>query len=352
MNKGIYFNAFTRVILNGVELREMQVANPKEIYQLSDADRVRPEIDISVSAMHDTNFVREIYNSAETGYFQKNNNFYYRNCNVANDLNWPDVFYRGRLPGSLLRVRVKTFQPLEIDVQVTANYLRESRSRLSRIPSIDESINNILLVGAIRCGFLPMHAAAIEVELGGRRCSLLFMGLPNTGKTQLSVATRRALSGDYLAEDICFARADASAIFGGPYTLDENKIQSYDELRATKYIGAPIRAIVMLQRTVDQERLQSLAAGSPEVADFISNMNRYEFEWNHDLIVRHLLIGGTKHGMSSTHISRCYEQGIQQLGTKVSGYKLSGLDPRKWTSLLLASFRDSGLVKQATVGKL
>jgi len=65
------------------------------------------------------------------------------------------------------------------------------------------------------------------------------MGLPNTGKTSTSLAVSRALAGRYLAEDIAFVRLADGAVFGGPFTLDEQKAQNQAELRAAQFVGAP-----------------------------------------------------------------------------------------------------------------
>src|ERR1700733_9853897 len=95
-----------------------------------------------------------------------------------------------------------------------------------------------------------MHAAAIDVATVTGQQSLLFMGLPNTGKTSTSVAVRALLAGNYLSEDICFVRSDTLSVFGGPFTLDETKIQNYKELRATKYVGSALGLVVALRRAI------------------------------------------------------------------------------------------------------
>ena len=318
MSRAILFNGFTRVTLDDVTLGEMQIGNPRGVYAIADADSMRPEIELSVEGLRDDGLVGEIFDSPESGYLARRGRFYYRNCNVANDMDWPDAFYRGRLPNARLRIRLETLEPLRISAQATPNYLRESRSRLTRIPSIDETINNLLLIAAVARGYIPMHAAGVELGDGPARCSVLFMGLPNTGKTSTSAAVRRLLAGRYLAEDIVFVRADDGAVFGGPYTLDEQKAQDYAELRAEQFVGAPAATLVMLRRSRGPAEAARIARGSSAIADFILEMNRYEFEWNHDLILRHLLIGGTRHGWSPGDVLHRYLDGMRRIAQELT----------------------------------
>lgn len=335
MKNEFFLNAFTRVTLEGIRLGEMQVANPRFSYSLVDADKARAEIDMHVRPMREFDMIRSLYHSPATGYLERDDGLYYRNCHIINDMDWPEVFYRGRLPGSYLRIRFESFDPFRVDVQFTQSYLRQSRSRLMRIGSLDETINHLLLVLSIFRGYMPMHAAAIEVGRPEDRFSVLFMGFPNTGKTNASVAARKALSGEYLAEDICFVRPDTLAVLGGPFTLDETKIQNYAELRADKFIGAPLKQLVFLQRKREPEALRSLPPGDHTVADFMLGMNRYEFEWNHDVLVCHLLIGGASHGISNTAALRLYMEGLQTIGKKTEAIELTGMNPARWTELLV-----------------
>ena len=39
-------------------------------------------------------------------YFEKHGAFYYRNCNIANAVSRPEVFYKGRLPRSYLHAKM------------------------------------------------------------------------------------------------------------------------------------------------------------------------------------------------------------------------------------------------------
>ncbi|HUB98156.1 MAG TPA: hypothetical protein VL993_19690, partial [Stellaceae bacterium] len=202
----ILFNGFTRITLDGVSLGEMQIGNPDGVYPIDGAEWIKPEIEIAVRGLSDGTPFDEIYDSPETGYLTRRGRFYYRNCNVANDMDRPDVFYRGGLPNARLRIRLETVEPLRFTVETTPNFVRESRSRLSRIARIDDLISNLALIAAIHRGYVPMHAAAIELGEDPCRRSVLFMGLPNTGKTSTSLAVSRGLAGRYLAEDIAFVR--------------------------------------------------------------------------------------------------------------------------------------------------
>jgi hypothetical protein len=333
----ILVNGFTRLTLEGLRLGEMQIANPRGVYPIADADRMRPEIEIGVRPLRDGALFDEIYDSPETGYLARRGRFYYRNCNVANDMDRPDAFYRGRLPNSRLRIRVETFEPLTIAAEATPNFVRESRSRLSRIASLDEIVSNLALIAMIHRGYVPMHAAAIELGEGDHRRSVLFMGLPNTGKTSTSLAACNGLAGRYLAEDISFVRPDGLAVFGGPYTLDEQKLQDQAALRAAQFAGAPLATLVMLRRCPGSAHATRLATGDPAIGAFIAAMNRYEFEWNHDLILRHLLLGGEASGFSSVELQRRYLDGMARIGAAIHAVDLSGEDPRGWPRLATQS---------------
>ena len=345
-NSETYINAFTRLTMDGLLLGEMQVANPRLVYPMSDAAEAHPEIDIRVRVVRDTSFVRTIYDSPETGYFEKGGRFYYRNCNTANAMTSPDVFYKGRLPKSYLHIHMDIADDsIQIDFMATRNFIREGRSRLTRISSIEQAVNNIALACSVYRGYLPFHGAAIEAGPAGGRYSLVFMGFPNTGKTSTSVAARKALGGDFLAEDICFVRPDSLALFSGPYTLDETKIQNYDDLRGSKFKGALLRAVVMLERTEESEVATIVPAGSDRLRDFLVEMNRYEFEWNHDMFVRHLMIGGASRGFSIARITKLYLEGLKEVADRVPAIRLSGLDPRKWCGLLVNKLSGEGIAR-------
>lgn len=342
----IYINAFTRLTMDGVLLGEMQIANPRLTYPLSDLAQARPEIDITVRVVGDQPLAREVFNSPETGYFEKRGSFYYRNCNTANAMTTPDVFYKGRLPNSFLHIHMEVGESIGLLFSTTRNFIREGRSRLTRIASIDQAVNDIALAVSVFRGYLPFHGAAIEAGPPGRRYSLIFMGLPNTGKTSTSVAACKTLKADYLAEDICFVAPDALSVFAGPYTLDETKIQNYDELRGTKYRAAPLAAVVMLERTTDSAAVSTLSPGDPKIRDFILGMNRYEFEWNHNIFVRHLMIGGASVGFSIPDTTRGYFDGLERIADRVPAIRLSGVDPRPWSEMLVAELARLGLPRQ------
>jgi len=330
----LFVNAFTRLAMDGVLLGEMQVANPRLSYAVDDVADAVPEIDIRVSVTRDQSLAREIFRSPMTGYFEKGGTFYYRNCNIANAVSTPQVFYKGRLPNSFVSMQIESFDPIRIMIRPTRSFIYESRSRLTRISSIDTAVNNILLACSVHRGYLPFHSAAVEVSIKSTRHSLLFMGLPNTGKTSTSVALRKLLGGDYLAEDICFVQPESLAVFGGPFTLDETKIQNYDELRAVKFRGAPLGAIVMLQRTLEPNIANIIAPGDPLVEDFLIDMNRYEFEWNHDSFVRHLMLGGASQGFTIAAITKSYLDGLRQVAQRVPVIRLAGFDPTPWAHML------------------
>jgi hypothetical protein len=336
MAQAILFNGFTRVTLDGIALGEMQIGNPSGVYPISDEGSMRPEIELRVERLQGEAPIEAIYAAPETGYVEAGGRFFYRNCNVGNDLGWPEVCYRGTLPNARLRIRLETLEPLRIVAQVTPNYVRESRSRLSRIASIDETLSNLLLIAAIARGYIPLHAAAVELGTAGARRSVLFMGLPNTGKTSTSLAVSRAFAGRYLAEDIAFVRLADGAVFGGPFTLDEQKAQNQAELRAAQFVGAAAATLVMLRRCPGPAQARPVATGAAEIADFILAMNRYEFEWNHDLVLRHLLLGGAGMGLASGDLLQRYLDGMRRIAAGIDGVELTGEDPRDWPGLAVA----------------
>lgn len=334
MTSSTYLNAFTRLTQESVALGEMQVANPRHGYPLADASLAQPEIDITVRVGAIGPTASAVFRSPETGYFERDGNYYYRNCNVANATVHPEVFYKGRLPNSFLCVRLSDGDRLTVTIETTRNFVRESRSRFTRIASLDQTVNHILLAASVLRGYMPMHAAAFEAGGQGGRRSVLFMGLPNTGKTNTSVAVSKLLKGDYLAEDICFIRPDTLGVFGGPFTLDETKLQNYDALRARKYVGAPATVIVMLERRPTANDAERIPAGDPRIENFLIEMNRYEFEWNHDLVLRHLMLGGSESGFNIANITRLYFEGLKRVAERLSAIKISGNDPSGWAPLL------------------
>jgi len=338
----ILFNGFTRITLDGVSLGEMQIGNPDGVYPIDGAEWIKPEIEIAVRGLSDGTPFDEIYDSPETGYLTRRGRFYYRNCNVANDMDRPDVFYRGGLPNARLRIRLETVEPLRFTVETTPNFVRESRSRLSRIARIDDLISNLALIAAIHRGYVPMHAAAIELGEDPCRRSVLFMGLPNTGKTSTSLAVSRGLAGRYLAEDIAFVRPDGLAVFGAPYTLDEQKLQDQAALRAAQFSGGALASLVMLHRKPGPARIERLPRGSAAIGAFILAMNRHEFEWNHDLILRHLLVGGANNGLTSDTVLERYLDGMRRIAAAIDAIVLSGEDPGQWPHLAVDAFAARG----------
>jgi hypothetical protein len=341
----IFVNAFTRLRLDGIFLGEMQIANPRFTYPLGDAADVRAAVDMHVGIMQGDTLAlaKRLFHGPETGYFLLGDRFYYRNCNICTDMGRSDAFYKGRFPHSFLRAQILNLTPFVVHVEATPMFVRESRSRFTRISSIDEMVNNIILTGSVYHGYLPMHAAAIDVRHGSSYFSLAFMGLPNTGKTSTSVAVRQALGGIYLAEDICFVRPDTLRLYGGPFTLDERKIQNYESLRATRYCGGELGCIVMVNRTPSEPGMEDIAPGAPLLCEFVVSMNRYEFEWNHDIFVRHLMLGGVQNGYSNSAVTNCYLKGLLEIAYRVPAVRLFGADPSQWGPLLTRHFMNGGL---------
>lgn len=333
MTNAILFNGFTRVVLDGVALGEMQIGNPRGVYPIADEEAIHPEIEIAIGRLVNDAAIDAIFDGPETGYLARRGRFFYRNCNVANAMDWPEVSYRGRLPNARLRISLQTLDPLRIAVEVTPNFVRESRSRLSRIAPLDATISNLVLIAAILRGYMPMHAAAVELGSGAAQRSVLFMGLPNTGKTSTSLAIAQSLDGRYLAEDISFVRVDSGAVFGGPYTLDEQKLQDHSAPRAAQFTGAPAATLVMLQRSPGRPAARRLGRGDPAIADFIIEMNRYEFEWNHDLVLRHFMVGGARAGLNSGMLLQCWLDGMRRIAAGIDAVVLEGEDPGAWPAL-------------------
>lgn len=340
--KKYFTNGFTQFIVDGVDLHGMQIANPKLLYDIADASSVVPRLTFDIRRIASGGSWKKYFDSPEVGYFERDGKSLYRNCNIICNLRSPEIFYRGRvLPNSYMRIAVNfADDKMRVDVEVTANYLRESRSRFTRNLPFDETINNVALVASIRLGYLPLHAAAINIPRPGGLESVAFMGYPNTGKTTTSVGSRKLLRGEYLAEDICFYSPNDRVLLSGPFTLDEIKIQDYSVLRSERFFGGRLSTIVMLSRA-DAGQENSLRRVTPEELErFVVEMNRYEFEWNHDSLIRGLFIGGQEIDFDNCSISRAYAGMMHQLSQRAEGVELRGCRPEGWADELACFLSD------------
>lgn len=337
--KQYFTNGFTQFFVDGVDLRGMQIANPKLLYDIADASLVDPKLVFNVRRLGAEGDWKKYFDSPEVGYFERDGKSLYRNCNIICNLHSPEIFYRARaLPNSYLRIAVHVANGIRVDVDVTANYLRESRSRLTRNLPFDETINNVALVASIRLGYLPLHAAAINVPRGEGLESVAFMGYPNTGKTTTSVGTRKIVQGEYLAEDICFYDPKDRVLLSGPFTLDEIKIQDYSVLRAERFFGGRLSTIVMLNRADAGTKNSIRRVSQVELERFVVEMNRYEFEWNHDSLIRGLFIGGKSIDFDNWAVSHTYAGLMHQLSLQADGVELCGGRPETWADELAGYF--------------
>lgn len=331
-----YTNGFTQFFVDGVKLRGMQIANPKLLYQIDDVDCIEPKLIFNIKRMASKPDWNEYYKTPQVGYFERDGKSLYRDVNIISNTNNPEVFYKGRIfPNAFLHVAVSVGEVITVNIEVSDNYLRESRSRISRRLTFDESINNIALACSIRLGILPLHAAAIGISSDdGVKKSAIFMGYPNTGKTTTSVGTRKAVNGKYLSEDICFYRVADKNLLSGPFTLDEVKIQDYTELKSEGFFGGELASIIMLKRNLHakENRIREMLAEELEYC--LVQMNHYEFEWNHDLIVRGLFVGGKDHSFDFWSTSRAYAGMMHQLSQDVKGLELEGGQPEGWAEIL------------------
>lgn len=331
-----YTNGFTKFSVDGLELRGMQIANPKLLYDIPDETMISPSLVFNIRRIQKPSEWQGFFDSPEVGYFERGGRSLYRNCNIICNLKTPEIFYKGRLlPNSYLRITVDVSDKLQVDVEVTANYLRESRSRFTRNLPFDETINNLALVAAIRLGYLPLHTAAILATCSGKVSeTVAFMGYPNTGKTTTSVGTRKEMDGEYLAEDIGFYNSKTNLFLSAPFTLDEIKIQDYSVLRSERYFGGPLSTIVMLRRS-EEGTSNSLRDLAPkELERFIVEMNRYEFEWSHDSLIRGLFIGGEQVNFDNASISQSYAEMMLHLSQCAQGIELRGGRPQLWAQEL------------------
>ncbi|MDB2449693.1 hypothetical protein N9W97_02960 [Pseudomonadales bacterium] len=320
-----YPTSFCKITLNNIHLNHLQVGNIGYQYDI----RNKPVQDdillfLNVDEEVDIKRVSTLYKGSETDYLTDNQQIYYRNCNTIVSTQGKELFYKGRLFHSYLHLTWKeNAGKIYIQIHVTKQYLFESRSRLTKNSAFDTLLNYLIMHFATELGFIAFHGAAVNSESDE---SIVFMGLPNTGKTTTSVSFATKNKTQLVAEDIIFINKDTMKVYSCPFTLNP---KSTERFKADSYIGDKVGSIVILTRSEVESYVRGI--GHSELSKNVLNMNFFEFSWLHDGLIRHLFFTG---GASLREVSEKYAVGQKSICSKVNGIELGGKDPVKWVNLL------------------
>lgn len=327
MRKDIKFypTSFCMLILNDISIKHLQVGNIGYQYDIFN----KPcEDDISlilkVDSNVDTKRISSLYQGSETEYLNNNNKVYYRNCNTIVSTQGKELFYKGKLFKSYLHITWKEQQgKITVKVHATKQYLYESRSRLTKNSAFDTLLNYLIMHFATELGYIAFHAAAVNNKSDD---SIVFMGLPNTGKTTTSVSLATRNESQLIAEDIIFINKNTMKVYSCPFTLNP---KSTERFKADTYIGNKVGSIVILTRSDVESYVRNISA--EELTRNVVNMNYFEFSWLHDSLIRHMFFSGKA---SLLTVSKKYYMGQSLICSSVNGIELGGKDPELWVSLL------------------
>jgi len=333
----VFLTDFIRCKVSGVDLKwPIQVANWDWVSHRTANSALRAEINLSINKLENYELIRSLFRGEETGYFKLGNSFYYRNCNAISNVEGGEAFYRGKLPNSFLWCQITMGREIDINIQVTKNYLWESRSRLTKNSAFEDLLNNLIIVASILTRKIPMHAAAITLDSAGTTAAL-FMGLPNTGKTTTSQAVCSQLNSIYLAEDICFVDAANSKIY--PCATGT----------VPRTTNAVVGHIFCLRRQEGPSVLSAINEADEGVA-FVNNMNLYEFSWDHDVVIRSLL-GHVRHQaarhqestniLSQFNVQSTYKSGIATICQRALAVDVCGESPVLWADMIFRFIKSS-----------
>lgn len=265
--------------------------------------------------------VSPLFNNPKTGYFFHNKKLYYRNCNLASDVNGGEVYYKGKIPNSYLCLKInKKKSSIIATLEITKTYAWESNSRFTENQSLEKLISNLFIVLSILRDKIPMHSAAIRFNDQG----FLFMGYPNTGKTTTSFSLYNNINrdSDYICEDICFIDFNDLTIFSCPYTSGKHK--------STLSLFKPLTYIIGLTKKNKNNEINK--KDTKDCFRFIHKMNLYEFNWDQNIIIKHLLMGDSFYNQSS--VMNRYMHGLKKISEKTNFYLLSGNNAKEWTSVI------------------
>lgn len=253
-------------------------------------------------------------------YFDFGGKVYYRNMNALSNIEGGEVYYKGKLPNSFLSVEISRGRNgFEATVEVTKSYLFENRSRFTDNEPFEDFIDNLFITLSILQNKAVMHAASVKI---GNE-TLLLIGYPNTGKTTTSSSLYSNTSNiDYIAEDMCFVDPEDLTVYSCPYTSAKHK--------STLHTHKPVTRVIGLKKSGEENGIEE--RNTEECFRFVHRMNLYEYNWDQNIILRHLFMGEGVFNQSD--ISTTYVNQLKELSRKVNFAVLGGNNVHEWTPLL------------------
>jgi hypothetical protein len=325
-NKVDFFpTSFCRITLNDINIKHLQVGNigyQYEVFNKPVTDGI--SLFLEVDRVIDIKRIRTLYQGSETEYLTNNQKVYYRNCNVIVSTQGKELFYKGKLWNSYLHITWEEQQgKIKVNVHATKQYLSESRVRLTSNSSFDTLLNYLIMHFSTELGYIAFHAAAINYN---SHDSIVFMGLPNTGKTTTSVSLATKNKSELIAEDIIFINKDTMKVYSCPFTMNPKTTERF---KADTYKGNKVGSIVILSRSDEDSYIRNLS--KEELTRNVINMNYFEFSWLHDNLIRHMFFTGKA---SLKSVSEKYNMGQSLICSTVKGLQLGGKTPELWIDLL------------------
>jgi len=316
--------SFSKLIINDHKIRHLQVGNIGYKYKLNDLKKKNISLILEIDSNVDIKKINNLFKGSETEYLKNDNKVYYRNCNTVAATKGKEIYYKGKLFNSYLAITwYEKKGKIKVNVHATKQYLIESRSRLTRSSTFDTLLNYLIMHFATYLGYIAFHASAINVKYDK---SIVFMGLPNTGKTTTSVSLAKRLSSQLIAEDIVFINKETLRVYSCPFTLNP---KSTERFRSDTYIGNKVGALIILNRSEKNSYLSIL--NNDELFENVSNMNYFEFSWLHDSLIRHMFFQGEA---NLKLISEKYYIGQKEICDNVNGIELGGKNPALWAELI------------------
>ena len=271
--------------------------------------KLEVEININISNKDYNRY----FQTEETGYFELDNKLFYRNCNIVSNTDGYYVIYKGILPNSFLEVTLNNQEKFIADINVSKNYLIESRSRFTKNASFEEFVNNLFIVMSILRGKIPLHSAGCFLSQNSDEV-ILFMGYPNTGKTTTSYNLSKKLNSEYLSEDIVFLDMENKEVYSCPNTSNNFDIKKFE---------GKLKYFVPLKRKKDKSE--------KSLFNFIHTMNLYEFFWNQDLIIRHLF-SSIGENFNLSDIEMKYIEDLEKMASFVEVIDISNVSREEWVN--------------------
>ena len=330
-NSNIFYpTSFCKLIINDLKIQHLQVGNIGYQYELNNLNKEDISLILEIDSVVDIKKIKNLYEGSETEYLRYDDKVYYRNCNTVAAIEGHELYYRGKLFNSYLIVKwYEKGGKIKVNIHATKQYLIESRSRLTRSSSFDTLINNLIMHFATHLGYIAFHAAAVNYK---HDRSIVFMGLPNTGKTTTSVSLAKKHNSELIAEDIIFINKKTFKVYSCPFTLNP---KSPKRFKSDAYVGDKVGTIIILNRSDKDSFLKTLK--NDELFENILNMNYFEFSWLHDSIIRHIFFQGEANLKS---IFEKYYFGQKEICKNTKGILLGGRDPVLWVELIENYFSD------------